>query len=205
MQTMKKDVPSDMGCRPSVFIDFASVSDTTACAALLGFFASVKQSEDGGIEILPVKGCVERPLQTRWILVTDNPCPEFLEDWWDRGASALVRTCELADFSRVLATLHAGQRFRLVAAYDGLLTRCERQVLELEVYGYTVDEIALQLGKSARTARDQAMNARDKLRARHPRWRLRRTQHLVHYYFGRWSLLEPGSSGSAITGVAETD
>ena len=177
---------------PRLVIDFGSVSNVAAFTTLHTFFNATEVYEVLTVE--EFEGfCVNHsrmsPDERPWIVVSDNPCPEFLEDHWDRGASAIMRTGDLVLFERVLESLREMRRYRQLAPYDRLLTRSERDVLLAEVRGFSSGEIATLLGKSPRMVRDHTATLRDKLRARYPSWNLRKTQHLVHYYHGHWALL----------------
>lgn len=178
--------------KPRLVIDFRSVANVAALSTLQAFFNATEAHEVLTIE--EFEGCCVNHARTSpderpWIVVSDNPCPEFLEDYWDRGASAIMRTGDLMRFEHVIESLRDMRRYRQLAPYDRLLTRSERDVLLAEVRGFSSGEIAALLGKSPRMVRDHTATLRDKLRARYPSWNLRKTQHLVHYYHGHWALL----------------
>jgi DNA-binding CsgD family transcriptional regulator len=177
---------------PRLLIDFASITNPIAFTSLCKFFQTSSAGEIAISEIVKSQVSVDEfsfSDQSAWIFISDNLCPEFMENHWDLGAAALLRTTELVLFDRVLENLRAEIRFRKVVQYDRLLTRSERNVLHAEVRGLSSEEIAESLGKSPRMVRDHLETLRDKLRARYPLWNLRKTQHFVHYYLGRWELL----------------
>ena len=175
--------------KPRLSIDWASVGSLTAFTAVCAFLESPEVAEVAVREELEPPTASKVLCQRPFIFVSDNPCPEFIEDHWDLGVAAILRTADLTHFEHVLQDLRATTRFRQITPYDRLLTRSECDVLRAEVRGWSGDEIAVILGKSSRVLRDHTATLRDKLRARYPAWNLRKTQHLVHYYYGHWALL----------------
>jgi DNA-binding CsgD family transcriptional regulator len=194
MRTVVAAVTWNPETKPIIEFDFASITSLATFNAVRAF---LDENVVLGLSItaLGSGGCgsgqdSQSPSGQPRIVVSDNPCPEFLEDHWELGVAALLRAADLAQFGCVLEQLRAGQRYRRCPPYDRLLTRSEREVLRAEVQGFVGDDIAAVLGKSPRTVRDLTTTVRDKLRARYPRWSLRKAQHLVHYYHGRWALLD---------------
>ncbi len=93
------------------------------------------------------------------IIVTDNPCPEYWEDLWDRGPTVLVAgknitMGELAKFAlKADALFEAGKRVKETPFYQSTLTKAERKVFwwAVQGQGLTNAEIAKQMYLSEQT------------------------------------------------------
>jgi DNA-binding NarL/FixJ family response regulator len=85
------------------------------------------------------------------IVVTSNPCQEYMEDLWDLGPSALLageilHKQNLGEMlSEVVDHVSNGRRYRLTPGPSTSLTRRERDILHYVARGWSNKRIAQQL------------------------------------------------------------
>lgn len=122
---------------------------------------------------------------SEWVVVTDNPCPEYWEDlwaYWPRGLLAGGHTVEsLAD---ALDRAAAGKFCRRTPQHDSPLTGMERRLLRLSAQGWENRRIAQELALSEGTVRNGLCRVFEKLGFEN------RAQAAL-YYWGLWHLLDP--------------
>lgn len=121
-----------------------------------------------------------------WIVVTDNPCPEYWEDlWtgWPRGLLAGGHSVE--HLAEALDRAASGESFRRTPQHDSPLTCPERRLLRLSAQGWENRRIAQELQLSEGTVRNGLCRVFEKLGFEN------RTQATL-YYWGLWHLLELG-------------
>lgn len=122
---------------------------------------------------------------SEWVVVTDNPCPEYWEDLWTFRPRALLAgghsVEHLADALRRAAT---GEFFRRTPQHDSPLTCMERHMLRYSAQGWENRRIAQELALSEGAVRNGFSRVFDKLGFKN------RTQAAL-YYWGLWHLLDP--------------
>jgi DNA-binding NarL/FixJ family response regulator len=81
------------------------------------------------------------------VVITSNTCPEYLEDLWDLGPTALVSsTYGFAAVTGVIKRAAQSQRTRMTTSQGTCLTPRERQVLRYCAEGLTSKAIGNKLG-----------------------------------------------------------
>lgn len=121
-----------------------------------------------------------------WIVVTDNPCPEYWEDLWSFSPRGLLAGGHSARY--VIEALNYttfGEPFRHTPQYNNLLTHLERQLLNLSAHGWENKRIAKKMDLSEGTVRNGLSRIFQKLNLKN------RTQ-LALYYWGLWHLIDKG-------------
>jgi len=122
---------------------------------------------------------------SEWVVVTDNPCPEYWEDLWSFWPRSLLAgghsTEHLAD---ALGRAASGEFFRHTPQHDSPLTCMERRLLRYSAQGWENRRIAQELTLSEGTVRNGLSRVFEKLGFEN------RTQ-AVLYYWGLWHLLDP--------------
>lgn len=122
---------------------------------------------------------------SEWIVVTDNPCPEYWEDLWTCLPRGLLtgghRVEYLAD---ALGRAASGEFFRRTPQHDSPLTCVERRLLRYSAQGWENRRIAQELALSEGTVRNGLCRVFEKLGFEN------RTQ-VALYYWGLWHLLDP--------------
>ncbi len=114
------------------------------------------------------------------IILTNNLCPEYLEDLWDLKPTVLVaKQLGLNQLEEYLEYARDGQSVKLVPNYNLALTKSERKVLRLAAEGEKVGEIAKALYLSEGTVRNALSTIYDKLELEHK-------SDLTLYYFGNY-------------------
>lgn len=130
-----------------------------------------------------------------WVVVTDNPCPEYWEDlssFWPRGLLAGGHT--IGDLADALNRAHAGESFRRTPQHDSPLTWIERRLLRYSAMGWENRRIAQELKLHEGTVRNGLSRIFQKLGFEN------RTQ-VALYYWGLWHVLEsPPSAGDTSMG-----
>lgn len=126
-----------------------------------------------------------------WVVVTDNPCPEYWEDlgsFWPRGLLAGGHSIE--ELAEALNRADSGECFRRTPQHDSPLTCIERRLLRYSAMGWENRRIAQELKLHEGTVRNGLSRIFQKLGFEN------RTQ-IALYYWGLWHVLEnPLSSGT---------
>jgi DNA-binding NarL/FixJ family response regulator len=119
------------------------------------------------------------------IVVTNNHCPEYLEDLWALQPAILLASDRLIDGTLATALEHLvrGERYRRTPGQPTLLTPCERLLLRKLARGWSNKRIAACHGVSSKTVTNtvallcQKLNLSDRVAA-------------ALYYWGRTDLLD---------------
>lgn len=122
---------------------------------------------------------------SEWVVVTDNPCPEYWEDlWtcWPRGLLAGGHRVE--ELAEALHHASLGESVRRTPHHDSPLTCIERRLLRYSAQGWENRRITQELALSEGTVRNGLCRVFEKLGFEN------RTQAAL-YYWGLWHLLEP--------------
>jgi DNA-binding NarL/FixJ family response regulator len=102
----------------------------------------------------------------RLIVATRQACPEYLEDLWGFQPAVLLRL-EEGEFGRMLpeALIRAnqGERYRIPASVDVLLTSAQRQVLRYVAQGWDDKTIAKRLSLKRQTVANHIAAIRETL------------------------------------------
>jgi DNA-binding NarL/FixJ family response regulator len=115
----------------------------------------------------------------RWIIITNNPCPEYWEDLWDIAPTALIAGNK--SFSEVMQIIYRaakGERSKVTPFYKQKLTPKERKILSLCAQGYFDKEIAEQLKQNQQTISNCLKVIYDKLDLSEPN----RTSAALYYW-----------------------
>ena len=123
------------------------------------------------------------------IVLTDNPCPCYLETILELKPWALVGSWD-AGHSQGLEIVASGERYFSTPAQRSALTRAEREVLRLIAVGLETKTIARRLGNCPATVSVHTRSIYSKLRAAYPQFSLENHVHLTHFWRGQWQLLE---------------
>lgn len=119
----------------------------------------------------------------RWVVVTDNPCPEAWLDLWDLGVlGVLAGGHRLTNLASALERSLSGKRTLWVPHQHSPLTPAERKVLRLNAMGQSQKLIAEELGVSLATVRSHLKSIYVKLR-------LKGHEAAILYYVGLWHFL----------------
>jgi len=122
----------------------------------------------------------------RLLIVTWNPCQEYVEDLWDLGAEALLSGEVLSKrnlaeiLSAVIKRICHGERYRLTVGPSTMLTPRERAVLRYVARGYSNKDVAQALHIEEQTVKNTLRCAYRKLGLCH------RTQAALYY----WGVLQ---------------
>ena len=128
-----------------------------------------------------------------WIVVTDNPCPDYWENLWDKGIAALLTGQWTAqDIARAICQVQRGERVRhtpqplssleRTQIHSSSLTPGERRVLARVAYDESNKEIAKRLGIEECSVKAVMGRISAKLE-------LSGRLQLSFYYLGLWHLL----------------
>jgi DNA-binding NarL/FixJ family response regulator len=122
------------------------------------------------------------------VVLTGNPCPEYLTDLLARAPAALLANGEtLEQTLKALEVVAGGGRVINLPKYPqdmpAPLTPCERLVLRLVTRAQCDKRIARQLGISDGTVRKRISEILDKIG-------LENRMQLGYYYLGLWSFLD---------------
>ena len=127
------------------------------------------------------------PTPQSCVVLTNNPCPDYLADLLAREPAALLANGEsLKQTLKVLELVADGGRIISLPQYPWEpvpLTPCERLVLRLVTRAQCDKRIAKQLGISDGTVRKRISDILDKLG-------LENRMQLGYYYLGLWSFLD---------------
>jgi DNA-binding NarL/FixJ family response regulator len=86
------------------------------------------------------------------VVLTGNPCPEYLEDLWGLHPALLIATHDtLKTFLEAIPLIQNGQRLKLIPnpTYQSPLTQAERLTLRYCALGLSDKEIAQRRGVTA--------------------------------------------------------
>lgn len=111
------------------------------------------------------------------IVATSNPCPEYLLDLRDRGASVIPFIFPIAVMTQEIRSLIRGNS--LIIPHDTSLSKAERQTLFLSAIGLSRKRAAKERGVSPETIKST-------LRPVFLKLNLTSHNDLVNYYFGLW-------------------
>lgn len=118
-----------------------------------------------------------------WIVVTHNPCPEYLHNLWEVGVAGLLSSVyTYSDIASAVRAVSNGERFHLTPSYSSLLTSAERRTLAQVAFGASNKEVARALSLEEGTVKSSLNRINDKLG-------LENRQQLSFYYLGLWHLL----------------
>lgn len=118
------------------------------------------------------------------VIVTDNPCPEYQEDLWERGPRALLAGGHsVRDIADALQRAAKGEHFRRTPQHSSPLSGCERKLLRFSAMGWENKRIADEFGLTEGTVRNGLSRVFQKLGFEN------RTQ-VALYYWGLWHLLD---------------
>lgn len=123
------------------------------------------------------------------IVLTDNPCPCYLETILELKPWALLGSWD-AGHPQGLEIVASGERYFSVPLQRDVLTRAEREVLRFLALGLEAKAIARRLGNRPATVRVHTRSIYSKLRAAYPNFTLENHVHLTHFWRGQWQLLE---------------
>ena len=119
-----------------------------------------------------------------WVVVTDNPCPEYWEDLWSLSPRGLLAGGNSAlSVTNALRHVISGGFLRSTPEHRSSLTRLERSLLQYNAQGWDNKRIAKELELSDGTIRNALSRVFQKLGFEN------RTQ-LALYYWGLWHLLD---------------
>ena len=117
------------------------------------------------------------------IVVTNNACPEYLEDVWALGPHALLTGGYSAE--EIAAALHSvlsGERYRNVPHQQSKLAKREQEVLRFCATGLSNKQIAARMTLSERTVKNYLTTIYTKLG-------LKNREQATLYYLGIWHWL----------------
>jgi len=128
----------------------------------------------GGLDV--VKDVEENGLRTAILIYTGFPDPEVVRACTDAGAKGFVlKSAPAEELLRAVRTVAAGDHYVDPTAFEpppaendnerSLLSKREREVLQLLANGRTNDETAQEVGLSPATVRTYVENAMHKLKA----------------------------------------
>jgi DNA-binding NarL/FixJ family response regulator len=119
-----------------------------------------------------------------WVIVTDNPCPEYWEDLWDYSPRGLLAGGHcVEELANALSQASAGESFRRTPFHNRSLTYIERRLMHYSAQGWENRRIALKLNLNEGTVRNGLSRVFHKLGFEN------RTQ-MALYYWGLWHLLD---------------
>lgn len=120
------------------------------------------------------------------VIVTDNPCPEYWEDLWDRRPNVLIagKNFNVATLIRLVQkadeTFGKGERIKETPFYQSSLTNAERKVFwwAVQGQGFSNAEIAERTFLSKQTVTNHLRSIYSKLGLKN------RTQLVLYYRHG---------------------
>lgn len=119
-----------------------------------------------------------------WVVVTDNPCPEYWEDLWTfRPCGLLAGGHTVEELAEALRRASPGESFRRTPQHDSPLSCIERRLLRYSALGWENRRIAQELDLNEGTVRNGLSRVFQKLGFEN------RTQ-VALYYWGLWHLLD---------------
>lgn len=155
----------------------------------------LEQSHTNQLPALHQDRCCEKTLGllsakgAHCIVLTDNPCPCYLETILELKPWALLGSWD-AVCPQALELVARGERYFSVPAQKSVLTPAEREVLRFIAVGLETKVIAQRLSKEPSTVSVQTRAIYSKLRAAYPNFTLENHVHLTHFWRGQWQLLE---------------
>ncbi len=112
------------------------------------------------------------------LIITNNPCGEYIEDLWDCKPTILIaKQVSLDEFIFFAQQAAQGKSHKICSWYVSPLTEAERNVLRLCVTRKTIAEVSEFLSVSSGTIKNQLCSIYSKLN-------LRGLSELCFYYFG---------------------
>lgn len=128
--------------------------------------------------------------RSRSVVVTDNPCPEYWEDFWEMDPQVLLAGGTLlAEIRTVLEQAARGESFKRTPVARSQLSTSERKVLQLCAAGLDTHAIALELNIKKHTARNYLSQVFEKLSVTN-------RVEVSLYYWGMWHWLEAYESST---------
>jgi len=124
----------------------------------------------------------------RFIVVTFNSCPEYLEDLWDLQPTVLLANPDYEhDLPRAIAAATRGISHRITSGQTTPLTSTERQMLRYLAHGWSNKAIASRLNLQEKTVTNN-------LTAIYSKLNLKNRADAILYYWGLSSVLETVSA-----------
>lgn len=106
--------------------------------------------------------CPETALHT--FVLTENPCPEYLDDLWNLGPLGLaLRVRSLEELAELLRRAETAQRVRLTPTATSILTVSEARILRLVALGQANKEVARTLNIANQTVQNALTRVFEKL------------------------------------------
>ena len=98
------------------------------------------------------------------LILTDNPCGEYLEDLWDLSPTVLIgREVSLKDFIFFVKQAAQGQKYKVCPTYQTPLTKSERKTLRLCADDPNLIRVAQKMYVSHGTLKNSLSHIYDKL------------------------------------------
>ena len=127
---------------------------------------------------------LEQKTTSKWVIVTDNPCPEYTEDLWSYEPNALLVGAHSAEeIVNALERTVLGEFFRCTPLYESPLSSLERKLLRYSAKGWENQRIAQTLNLKVGTVRNGLSRVFQKLG-------FENRAEIALYYWGLWHLLE---------------
>ena len=128
--------------------------------------------------------CLEQKTASKWVIVTDNPCPEYTEDLWSYGPHALLVGAHGAEeIVNALERTVLGEFFHRTPQHESPLSSLERKLLRCSAMGWENQRIAQTLNLKVGTVRNGLSRVFQKLG-------FENRAEIALYYWGLWHLLE---------------
>jgi DNA-binding CsgD family transcriptional regulator len=184
-------------------VSFSTRESLSKITVLCGF-NFLGESIADSLELRGVAHCLEHPLDiifdADWgfaltapidpkrisIIITDNPCPQYWEDLWDRSPTILIagRNFDVSHLVNLALkadkTFGKGERIKETPYYQSSLSKAERKVFWWAVQGegFSNEEIAKRTFLSVQTVSNHLRSIYSKLRVEG------RTQLVLYYRHG---------------------
>ena len=115
-----------------------------------------------------------------YVVITDNPCPEYWDDLWDLHPQVLLAGGHsVQELAIALNRAAKGEVFRKTPLYETPLTDREREALKLCARGFHNHDIADTMGVTRRTVKNHLSCVYEKLA-------LDGREKATLYYWGMW-------------------
>ncbi len=98
------------------------------------------------------------------LIITDNPCGEFIEDLWDLHPTVLIaKQIGLDDLVFFCKQALQGNRLKIALPYQSPLTKAERKILRLSALHISLEEMSKRLNIGHGTLKNTLTHIYDKL------------------------------------------